>query len=145
DLFLAGDSGFEVLEQVRETSEIPVIILTGSNEDENAVRALRLGADDYVRKPFSAAELEARIHAVLRRRAAKPAMQAPIQIADLRIDLASREITKGGERLDLSATEYRLLVELALNAGRVLTHRQLLERVWGAEYSNEVTLIRPYI
>jgi PAS domain S-box-containing protein len=145
DLFLGARSGFDILQQIRSVADLPVIILTGSNDDENAVQALKLGADDYVRKPFHPAELDARIQAVLRRRARNLPAQAPLEIDGLRLDLGAREVEKDGARLELSATEYRLLVELVLNAGRVLTHKQLLEAVWGPEYSTEVSLIRPYI
>ena len=147
DLRLPGTSGFEVLQRVREVSAAPVVFLTASGREDDAVRALRKGADDYVTKPFSPPELLARIDAVLRRRAGAPATAArrPFVLGDLKIDFAGREVTLAGERLALSPKEYKLLCELAFNAGRVLTYDQILQRAWGVEYSGETDLVRAFV
>jgi PAS domain S-box-containing protein len=147
DLRLPGISGFEVLERVREVSEAPVIFLTASGREDDAVRALRKGADDYITKPFSPAELLARIDTVLRRRGgtAATAARRPFTLKDLKIDFEARRVTLAGERLSLSPTEYKLLCELAVNAGRVLTYDQILQRAWGLEYSGESDLVRAFV
>jgi DNA-binding response OmpR family regulator/signal transduction histidine kinase len=146
DLRLPGASGFEVLERVREISDAPVIFLTASGRDDDAVRALRKGADDYVTKPFSPPELLARIDTVLRRRAGPAtAVRRPFALKGLKIDFEAREVTLAGERLSLSPTEYKLLCELAVNAGRVLTYDQILQRAWGLEYSGENDLVRAFV
>jgi DNA-binding response OmpR family regulator/signal transduction histidine kinase len=147
DLRLPGTSGFEVLERIRELSEAPVIFLTASDREEDAVRALRMGADDYITKPFSPSELLARVDAVLRRRAEVSAAETrrPFVLGDLKIDFAGRQVTLAGEPVSLSPTEYKLLCELAVNAGRVLTYDQILQRAWGPEYSGETELVRAFV
>ena len=147
DLRLPGTSGFEVLERIRELSEAPVIFLTASDREDDAVRALRMGADDYITKPFSPSELLARVDAVLRRRAEVPAAETrrPFVLGDLKIDFAGRQVTLAGESVALSPTEYKLLCELAIHAGRVLTYDQILQRAWGPEYSGETDLVRAFV
>ena len=147
DIMLPGTSGFELLERIREFSGVPVIFLTASDESDDAVRALKMGADDYIRKPFAPSELLARIEAVLRRRVLPDTLEVrpPFVLGDLEMNFAERRVTVGGRAVKLSATEYKLLYELATNAGRVLTHEQILQRVWGPEYSGETELVRSFI
>ena len=133
DLVLPGTTGFDVLKRIREVSEVPVIFLSAHDRDEEIVRALSLGANDYIVKPFSPSELLARIEATLRSRAipegAKP--REPYRAGDLTIHYGDHRVTVSGRPVELTATEYRLLAELSANAGRVVTHGQALQRVWG--------------
>jgi PAS domain S-box-containing protein len=147
DLMFPGTSGLELLRHIREFSGAPVIVVTASRREEDTVQALKMGADDYVIKPFSPTELVARIEAVLRRRLRDDELEprAPFVLNDLRIDFADRRVTVAGQAVALSATEYRLIYELATNAGRVLTHDQMLERVWGTGYSGETALLRSFV
>ena len=147
DLILPGTDGMQVLQRIREFSGVPVIFLTARDNEEDVVKALRAGADDYILKPFSPTELLARIEAALRRRVRPGEVEAipPFILEDLSIDFARRDVTVGGEHVSLTATEYKLLYELATNAGRVLTHDQILQRVWGPEYSGESQLVRSFV
>jgi PAS domain S-box-containing protein len=147
DLKLPGTSGFELLERIREFSGVPVIFLTGSDREEDAVRALREGADDYITKPFSPSELLARIGAALRRRVLPDMMEArpAFTLGDLTIDFAERRVTVAGHEVALSATEYKILHQLATHAGRPISYEQLLRQVWGPEYSQETELVRSFI
>jgi DNA-binding response OmpR family regulator/signal transduction histidine kinase len=147
DLVLPGTSGFELLRRIRSFSDLPVIFLTGSDRNEDAVRALNMGADDYITKPFSPTELVARIEAVFRRKLItnRTIDKQQFVLNDLSIDFAERRVTVAGREISLSATEYKLLSELATNAGRVLTYDQLLQRVWGQEYAGETDLVRSFI
>ena len=147
DMHLPGTDGFELLRRVREISGVPVMFLTAHSDSDTAARALRAGADDYVTKPFAPTELIARIEASLRRRvlADQTEVRAPYVLNDLEIDFADRRVTVAKTQVMLSATEYKLLLELASHAGRVLTHDQILHNVWGAEYSGENELVRSFI
>ena len=147
DLILPGTTGFELMERIREVSNVPVIFLSGSGEEENIVRALELGADDYIVKPFSATELLARVEASLRKSVKRTESEErkPYRLADVTIDYTARSVTVSGCPVKLTATEYRLIFELSINAGRVLTHDQLLQRVWGTEYSGEGHLVRVFV
>jgi PAS domain S-box-containing protein len=147
DLMMPGTSGFELLRQVREFSGVPVIFVTGRDRDEDTVRALRMGADDYITKPFSPSELLARIEATLRRRvlADQVEVRPPLVLGELTINFVQRQVTVNGQPVSLSATEYKILYELASHAGMVLTHGQILQRVWGPEYSGETELVRSFI
>jgi len=147
DLILPGTSGFDVLNRIREFSGVPVIFLTGSDQGENAVRALKTGADDYITKPFSPTELLARIETVLRRRVLPHVadVRAPLTLGDLTISFAERRVLKAGQQVALTAMEYKLLYQLATHAGQVLTHDQLLEQVWGPEYRGETELLRSMV
>ncbi|MBI4300539.1 MAG: response regulator, partial [Chloroflexi bacterium] len=147
DLMLPGASGFDVLERIREFSEAPVIFLTARSQQEDMVRALKMGADDYITKPFAPAELQARIEVALRRHTTEqpPEQRQPFVLDDLVVNFAERRVIVGNSEVSLSATEYKLLYELASNPGRILTHDQLLQRVWGPEYSGETELIRSFI
>ena len=133
DLGLPGISGFEVLERVRRRSDRSAVVVVSVMPDESdKVRALEMGADDYVVKPFGMPELLARIRAVLRRQAAVGGGEPVIAAGDLRLDLGARSVTLSGSPVALTPTEYELLRMLAINAGRPVTHRQLLREVWGA-------------
>ncbi len=144
DVMLPGVDGFEVCRQVREQSSCPIIMLTARGAEEDKVRGLRLGADDYVTKPFSAQELLARVEAVLRRARAPEGERQPaaVVIGDLSIDPQRKQVTVGGEDVRLSPTEYRLLWCLAANAGTVLGRDELLTQVWGKAYTGEDEILR---
>jgi two-component system KDP operon response regulator KdpE len=147
DVMMPDLDGFEVLETVREISNIPVIMLTAKGEEDDRVRGLELGADDYITKPFSPRELVSRVKAVLRRtEGASGSMHGLIEIDDrLKIDFDRREIWLEGKLVKLRPTEYRLLFHLVQNAGWVVSHDQLLQKVWGYEYRDEPHYVRLYI
>jgi two-component system response regulator VicR len=145
DVMLPGIDGFEVCRLMRERSSRPIIMLTAKGAEEDKVRGLRLGADDYVTKPFSAQELLARVEAVLRR--AHPPETGerrpePITLGDLRIDPQAKRVTLAGREVRLSPTEYRLLERLAEHAGVVLSRDDLLTEVWGKAYRGEDEILR---
>jgi len=145
DVMLPGIDGFEVLRRVREHSSCPIIMLTAKGAEEDKVQGLRLGADDYVTKPFSAQELLARVEAVLRRVRAPEGegrQQAAISVGDLRIDQQRKQVTLAGNDVRLSPTEYRLLVCLATDLGVVLSRDELLTSVWGKAYEGEDEILR---
>ena len=149
DVMMPGLDGFETLSILREISQVPVIMLTAKGEEEDRIRGLELGADDYVTKPFSPRELVSRVKAVLRRAeggAAGGAQQDVIRVDDrLKIDFAKREVWVNDELVKLRPTEYRLLYHLVQNAGWVMTYDQLLTKVWGYEYRDETHYVRLYI
>ena len=147
DVMMPDIDGFEVLSLLREISNVPVIMLTAKGEEDDRVRGLELGADDYITKPFSPRELVSRVRAVLRRTDAN-ATDSPdiIEVDDhLKLDFSKREIWLDGELVKLRPTEYRLLYHLVKNAGWVLTYDQILSRVWGYEYRDEPHYVRLYI
>ena len=140
--------GFETLKRLREISDTPVIMLTVRSDEEDRIKGLDLGADDYVTKPFSPRELSSRIRAVLRRfEVTNPRPEDQIVTIDdrLQLDRQLRDVIVDGERLSLRPTEYRLLDYLIQNAGRLMRHEELLTRVWGYEYINDNHLLRLYI
>ena len=147
DVMMPEMDGFETLERLREISTVPVIMLTVKGDEEDRIRGLELGADDYVTKPFSPRELASRIRAVLRRaEMPSPVAKTTIRIDDrLEIDFRQREVLVEGERIRLRPTEYRLLYHLVNNAGWVMTHEMLLSKVWGYEYREETGLLRLYV
>jgi len=147
DIMLPDVDGFEVLRIIREVSSVPVIMLTAKGEEDDRVRGLELGADDYVTKPFSPRELVSRVRAVLRRtESSGVSTHGLIEVDDrLKLDFDRREIWVDGELVKLRPTEYRLLYHLVQNAGWVITHDQLLSRVWGYEYRDEPHYVRLYI
>jgi two-component system KDP operon response regulator KdpE len=147
DVMMPEMDGFETLERLREISTVPVIMLTVKGDEEDRIRGLELGADDYVTKPFSPRELSSRIRAVLRRaEMPTPVAKTAIQIDDyLAVDFRRREVIVDGEQIRLRPTEYRLLYHLVNNAGWVMTHEMLLSKVWGYEYRDETGLLRLYI
>jgi len=147
DVMMPRLDGWETLARVREMTDVPVILLTARDAEAERLRGFELGADDYVTKPFSLAEVNARVRAVLARaaRARDDAALPPRAIGDLVLDFATRRVLKHGEALPLTPTEYRLLAALAEHAGRTLSHEQLLERVWGPEYVDEPGYVKRYI
>jgi two-component system KDP operon response regulator KdpE len=147
DVMMPDLNGFEVLETLREASNVPVIMLTAKGEEDDRVRGLELGADDYVTKPFSPRELVGRVKAVLRRtEGATGSMHGLIEVDErLKIDFDRREIWLEGKLVKLRPTEYRMLYHLVQNAGWVVTHDQLLTKVWGYEYRDEPHYVRLYI
>ncbi|MEA3440494.1 MAG: response regulator transcription factor [Chloroflexota bacterium] len=147
DVMMPDIDGFEVLRIIREVSSVPVIMLTAKSEEDDRVRGLELGADDYITKPFSPRELVSRVRAVLRRtEGASGATHGVIEVDDrLRLDFDRREIWVNDELVKLRPTEYRLLYHLVQNAGWVVTHDQLLQKVWGYEYRDEPHYVRLYI
>jgi two-component system KDP operon response regulator KdpE len=148
DLGLPGVPGLEVLRRLRTWTDVPVVVLTAVDSERDKVAALDLGADDYVTKPFGIAELMARIRVALRHgraRAAAATRPPVVHASDVTIDLDAKLVTRAGDPVRLTATEYRLLEVLATNAGRLCSHRFLLERVWGPRYGEESQYLRVYV
>jgi DNA-binding response OmpR family regulator len=147
DVMMPDMDGFETLQHIREMSNVPVIMLTVKGEEEDKVRGLELGADDYVTKPFSPRELSSRIKALLRRTEMPPVMEKTVLEIDdrLSVDFQRHEVWVDGEQIKLRPTEYRLLYHLVNNAGWVMDHETLLSKVWGPEYRDEVQYLRLYI
>ncbi len=147
DIMLPGMDGFDVLQKIREFSAVPVIMLTAKDQEIDVVKGLRLGADDYVRKPFSVHELLARVEAVLRRAAPSEDVMTrpPFVCDDLTMDFQQRKVTVRSREVKLGPTEYKLLTQLVRNAGRVMLHADLLRKVWGPEYGGETEYLRVYI
>lgn len=147
DVMMPDMDGFEVLETIREVSQVPVIMLTAKGEEDDRVHGLELGADDYVTKPFSPRELVSRVRAVLRRTESSANSEEGVIEVDehLKMDFGRREIRLDGELVKLRPTEYRLLYHLAQNAGWVLTYDQILSKVWGYEYRDEPHYVRLYV
>ena len=146
DIMLPGMEGHTVCRRIREFSQIPIIMVTAKGADEEKVKGLDAGADDYVTKPFSASELAARVRAVLRRASLSDEPPEPIfRYQNLEIDFSSQKATLGGKDVNLTATEYKVLSYLALNADRIVTPNQILEKVWGEEYQNETNVIQANI
>lgn len=144
DVMMPRLDGFATCQRLREFSNVPIVILTARGEEQDRVRGLDLGADDYLVKPFSATELLARVRAVLRR--AQPPTDTNSQVRffthnDLKIDFARAEVWRGEDPISLSATEYRLLLHFAHNIGKILTSEELLSNVWGIEYKNDKEIL----
>ncbi|MFZ5945999.1 MAG: response regulator [Bacillota bacterium] len=144
DIGLPDFDGFEVINRLREWSEVPILILSVQDQEADKIRALDAGADDYVTKPFSMGELLARMRVALRH-AAKTEDEPVLYFGDLVIDLAHRQVLVNNQEIKLTPTEYDILKQLALHAGRVLTHRQLLRAIWGMDYQEESHYLRVYI
>jgi two-component system, OmpR family, KDP operon response regulator KdpE len=144
DLVLPDGDGVEVTRRLREWSQMPIIVLSAVGEEEEKVRALEAGADDYVTKPFGPRELVARLQAALRR-AGSPADEPTIVADGLELDLAARVVRVDGAEVHLTPIEFDLLRTLARNRGRLLTHRALLVEVWGPEYANDTAVLRTHI
>ena len=142
DLMLPGSDGIELMNRILKTADVPVIFVSVYGQDDIIVRAFDMGAADYVVKPFSPTELAARIRAALRRRAGP---SEPYSLGDLSIDYAGHRVAVAGRPVRLTPTEYELLFELSVHAGRVLTHDQLLQRVWGPERTGEPWLVREVV
>ena len=147
DLMLPDMDGLDVCGRVREHSAVPIIVLTALDAESDKVTALDLGADDYLTKPFGVEELLARVRAVLRRTLweGTPPASGLKQFGDLEIDLAGHVVRLRGVEVRLSPTEFSVLKQLIINAGKVLTHRMLLQSIWGPEYGGEAEYLRVYI
>ena len=147
DIVMPGMSGWDVCRRIRQVSPVPIIMLTARGQEMDKIMGLKLGADDYVTKPFSLRELEARIQAILHRTRLAPPTRASTIYADdsLVIDAGRMEVTRKGETVNLTGMERRLLFYLAENAGRIVTPRQILEQVWGPEYVDEAAYVKLYI
>jgi DNA-binding response OmpR family regulator len=145
DVMMPGMDGWTVCEELRKTSPIPVIMLTAKSDEIDKLRGFRLGVDDYVTKPFSFAELAARIGAVLNRAARAPTAQSVVTSGDLTISFDQQRVVVDGRPVDLTPTEYRLLETLARQANRTVPAEQLVVAVWGAAYAGEVEQVKHYI
>ena len=147
DLMMPGSDGIEVMQRISAISDVPVIFVSAYGQEENVARALDLGAADYVVKPFSASELAARMRAALRQRAGlgRKAQPPAYTLGELNIDYAERRVTLGGRPVELTATEYAVLYELSAHAGMVITHDQLVVRVWGPDRSGDSGLVRTIV
>jgi two-component system, OmpR family, KDP operon response regulator KdpE len=144
DLVLPDGSGVEVCREVRRWSTLPIIVLSALGDEHEKVRALDAGADDYVTKPFGTEELTARIRAVLRRRSDDPD-EAIVRIGPVAIDLAARRVTRDSAEVHLTPIEFELLRMLAVHRGKLITHRTLLQEVWGPGYGDETHYLRVHI
>lgn len=145
DVMMPGMDGWEVCRRLRQHSSIPIIFLTAKDQEIDKLRGFRLGVDDYVTKPFSFAELVARVGAILSRTQRSTAPQHQIRSGDLLIDLERRLVTVGGEVVELTPTEYRLLETLARHASRPLPTERLLREVWGPQYAGEVDYVKHFV
>jgi two-component system, OmpR family, KDP operon response regulator KdpE len=148
DLMLPDADGFELCRQIRERSAVGVIVVSARGGERDKVSALNVGADDYMTKPFSIEELLARITATLRRTRVTELGEATapmVLVGDIEIDLAAQQVTRSGELVHLTPTEFALLRELATNRGKSLTHAYLLRRVWGTGYETETEYVRVYV
>ncbi len=147
DVMMPEMDGFETLRHIREVSNVPVIMLTVRQNEQDKIQGLDLGADDYIAKPFNPRELLSRIRALLRRSfMASPTRKTEIVVDhDLKIDFSRREVIVRGKKVVLRPTEYRLLYHLVSNAGKLLTHETLLSKVWGRDYRDETHYLRLYI
>ena len=150
DVSMPGMDGWQVCQRIREISDMPIIMLTGKQQgEEDIVRGLDYGADEYLFKPVGNRELLARVRAVLRRSELPSAAEAKREVTYgddfLSVDIAERKVMVKGERVKLTPREFRLFALLVENAGRILTHKELLEKVWGWEYTNDLDYVRIYI
>lgn len=146
DLGLPDMDGQEVLQQIRSWSSVPIVIVTARGQEQDKIALLDAGADDYLTKPFGVGELMARIRLVLRRTSAETQPNSPhVQIGDIRLDMAKRQVFRGEHEVHLTPLEYKLLVALVRQQGRVATQRQLLQEVWGPEYTDAAHYLRIYM
>lgn len=144
DLAMPVKGGLSAIQEIRTWSDVPIIVLSVMGEEDDKVRALEAGADDYLTKPFGMQELNARIRVALRH-AKAGAGESVLSFGDVCLDVDKRVVTVLGTEVHLTPIEYELFKQLAVNAGRVLTHRTLLAHVWGPQYENEVSYLRPVI
>jgi two-component system KDP operon response regulator KdpE len=147
DIMMPNTNGIEVCRQVREWSQIPIIMLSARGDENDKVECLKIGADDYITKPFGKNELLARVEAVMRRTQTEATVspEPALTIGELDINFARRQITLGKEHITLTPTEYNLFQELVLNAGKVLTHSHLLAKVWGPDYTDEREYLHVFV
>jgi len=145
DLVMPDLDGIEVMQQLRDLRPVPVILLTAKGATADKAKGLDLGADDYIVKPFHPDELAARVRAVLRRSSGATPGQGIVSFDDVEIDLERRMVTKDGQLVQLSRTEWLLLQHLAANAGKVVLHTELLTKVWGPEYRDDLQYLRVWV
>ena len=145
DIVMPDMSGLEVMRKLRERTGIPIILLTAKDNDADKVRGLELGADDYLVKPFNPEELSARVRAVLRRSVGLSNAEIPVRAGDVEIDLNRRLVKRNGEIVTLTRTEWMLLQHLAANAGKVMLNTELLSKVWGPEYRDDLQYLRVWV
>ncbi len=146
DIMMPKTDGFEVCRRIREWSQAPIIMLSARGDESDKVKCLDLGADDYITKPFDKDELIARVRAVMRRNEAATTIptRPSFTSGDLEIKFVQRQVTVAGKEVKLTPTEYNLLQEFVLNAGKVLTHIHLLNRVWGPEYREDTQYLHVF-
>jgi two-component system KDP operon response regulator KdpE len=144
DLGLPDRDGVDVVRDIRAWSAMPILILSARTDERDKVAALDAGADDYLTKPFGVAELQARVRALLRR-TARQSQDPIVRFGEVEVDLAKRSVMRAGDEVHLTPIEYRLLTQLIANAGRVLTHRQLLREVWGPSHAEDTHYLRVYM
>ena len=145
DIMLPGIDGFELCRTLRRTSAVPIVMVTARNDTHDIVAGLEAGADDYLTKPFAAKELSARIRALLRRIRPSATRRAHLVFGELEISPEEGKVTRSGEEIHLTKTEFRLLCELAENAGKVFSRENLLDRVWGYDYFGDGRLVDVHI
>ncbi len=145
DLGLPDGDGVQVVKTIREWSRVPIIIMSGRDDDDSKVAALDAGADDYITKPFSVPELSARLRVAARHLDLRDADEPVFESGPLRLDYAARRVWLNDEPIKFTPLEYKLLVTLVKHAGKVVTHRQLLTEVWGIEYSEDAQYLRVYM
>ena len=145
DVTMPEKDGWETLRRIREISSLPVIMLTARGDEADILQGFSLGADDYVTKPFSFAQLSARIHAVLGRTAQENAAESKLSSGGLEVDMRLKRVWRDGEALTLTPTEFKLLVTLMHHAGDVVSPKDLVKEVWGAQYASEIGHVRRYV
>ncbi len=145
DIVLPGISGLELMRELRQRGDLPIILLTAKGSEQDKVRGLEMGADDYLAKPFSPAELSARVRAVLRRAVGVAAADKVLRAGELEVDLNHRLVRRNGELVSLTRTEWMLLQHLAANPGKVMLNSELLSKVWGPEYRNDLQYLRVWV
>lgn len=145
DLGLPDGDGIDLTRKIREWSKTPIIVISARGREDDKVAALDAGADDYLTKPFGVNELLARMRVALRHAEGTPTVERVFDFGSLRIDLVRREVSRDSEQVHLTPIEYKLLVLLAQNAGKVLTHRQMLHQVWGPAYANQTHYVRVHM
>lgn len=145
DIIMPDMTGLEVMRRLRERVNTPVILLTAKGSDSDKVRGLEMGADDYLAKPFSPEELSARVRAVLRRAVGSSGTENIVRAGDVEVDLNRRLVRRGGELVTLTRTEWMLLQHLAANAGKIMLNAELLSKVWGPEYRDDLQYLRVWV
>lgn len=145
DIVMPEMTGLELMRRLRERSPLPIILLTGKGSEADKVRGLELGGDDYLAKPFSPDELSARVRAVLRRSTGSSSPDNIVRAGDVEIDLNRRLVSRNGEILSLTRTEWMLLQHLAVNAGKIMLNAELLSKVWGPEYRDDLQYLRVWV
>ncbi len=145
DLGLPDGDGKDFIKEIREISKVPIIVLSARHDEKEIIKALDYGADDYITKPFSVNELLARIRVNLRRNINEESLSDRVICGDIELNIVSRDITFKGEKLKLTPIEYELLKYFLLNANKTLTHKQILQEVWGTGYQNEMPYLRTYV